>query len=304
KLNVWNLISYEENVNDPRYIMKTNINVQMADLLKWKNHNNTDLISDTLPKNTFEGNWTVKYFDFSNQEISASNENNKWKILTLKGNNTSFISPTDYKLKVTWQKTIIVKWWNLYINADIYNEDDKNSLLVIVVKRDPNHYENWWNIYINPDVTNIDAVLIADWSILNFNWTSVVSSENSLRRQLLIFWHLSSSNTTWTGVASYWSDAYIKYWKNRIDSKYDIKNFRFFSLIPNFSWECVGKTTAPSNSGWTWILKYAFAWKKQCWTTDSVAWWLRGTNDTNPLILQPNPNIQLLNPFILQTSNR
>ncbi|EKE26600.1 MAG: hypothetical protein ACD_4C00233G0001, partial [uncultured bacterium (gcode 4)] len=162
KLNVWKLVSYEENVNDPRYIMKTNINVQMADLLKWKSHNN-DINSSSqgnvIRQDTLDSN-KILYYNYIDEAVSiASSEDNKWKILTLQTNSPVFSDdPDNYKLKITWQRTIIVKWWNVYINADIYNKTDNPndpdaSLLVIIAKRDPNNLKNWWNIYINPNVT-------------------------------------------------------------------------------------------------------------------------------------------------------
>ena len=61
----------------------------------------------------------------------------------------------------------------------------------IYVNDDEGGSKNWWNIYIDPDVTNIDAILIADWSIISYDWSNVLNvNEDSfdwLRKQLFPF---------------------------------------------------------------------------------------------------------------------
>ncbi|EKE29208.1 MAG: hypothetical protein ACD_2C00208G0009 [uncultured bacterium (gcode 4)] len=292
---------------DQKYIIRTNINKQLGLLLNWMQG---EKVKTKLTKSEFEDtSWGMKYFNYEWQkELIPSNEDNMWKILKLE-NSYSFSAPSNYKLKVVGQKTIIVKWGNIYINADIYNSNDSDSLLVLVAKRwDWAEYENGWNIYIDPSVTNIDAVLIADWSVLDYNGTSTIdssanaASKNSLRRQLMIFWQVSSSNTTWSDTAPYWSDAYIKYGKSYSDNRYDISKLRTFEVIPVPSGLTCWDNNAPRRNDSMEGLEYAWAGKKLCKVWDSPENWLRVSNLENPVIVMYNSNIQILKPYIMQIS--
>ncbi|EKE27366.1 MAG: hypothetical protein ACD_3C00219G0002 [uncultured bacterium (gcode 4)] len=293
---------------DQKYIVKTNINKQLETILRWSPPETT---ITKLSKSAFEDAWwSLKYFNYEGQkELMASNEDNIWKILKLENSYSFSSDPSNYKLKVVGQKTIIVKWGNIYINADIYNDNDSDSLLILVAKRwVGKEYKNGWNIYIDPNVTNIDAVLIADWSVLNYNWTAVISSsasdgwisKNYLRRQLMIYWQISSGNTTWSDNVPYWSDAYNKYGKIYKDYSYDISKLRTFEVIPVPSWLTCWDNNAPrKNDSMEW-LKYAWSGKKLCKAWDSAESWLRTSVLENPVIVMYNPNIQILKPYIMQ----
>jgi hypothetical protein len=298
-------INIEWKITNLDSIIKKNVSI----LTKNRNPDWIWEVSD-LSLSSINFNSIIKDFYYYNykwkKEIWASHLNNFWKILQL----WNWGSPNNFsKIQINWKNTLVVDGWNLYINADIYNKD-KNSILVIVVKRDKTHKKNWWNIYINPNVTNIDAVLIADWSIFNYNWSQTNLQNNDLRRQLLIYWAVSTKNTIWWwNKAPYWSDDYIeKNMTSTIDWEYDFKNLRNFqaissnqlnSIIPNNCFDANGKITALWNSS-NIALKYAFAWKKECYLDETTKSWLRGTDKLSPLVIIYNPLIQINPPSILK----
>lgn len=261
------------------------------------------------------------YFNYEwESELIASNENNKWKILTISKYSWNSNDFTDYQVWVLWYKTVIVKWANVYIDADIYNVD-KNSLLVLIVKRDPTspNNQNWGNVYINPNVTNIDAVIIADWSIINFDWSSVITSEDSLRNQLYIYGSTYTKNSIWANFSPYWSDGYIKNWDTSTgwEEKYDLTQLRYFNLIASSSslLDCsnINNLLIPRASSSDMSPKlYAWAWKRKCFNEpektvlwpdinqDVVQTNLRWNKEFNPLIIEYNPIIQKNPPYILK----
>lgn len=250
----------------------------------------------------------IHYYNFEWQEESnASNLWNKWKILEI--SNWWWIWLNYNRNVITNHKLLYVKWWNIYINSDIYNASDV-SQLVIVATRDSNNMKNWWNIYIDPRVTNIDAILISDWSILSYNWNKVLSTINpgdinSLRNQLLIYWATSTKNTLWKDESIYWTDDYIKdWWISKNTWLYNLWNLRSFQVIPSEQiedWVCnnIWNITARGDS-WTWSLQYAFAWKKKCYITDSINNWLRSTDKTAWVVIEYNPILQTNPHFILK----
>jgi len=228
---------------------------------------------------------------------------NKWKILTIWDSSNS-------KIWVSWKNTVLAMNANIHITDNIYNTNDNNSLLVLVAKRDKDTW-NWWNIYIDPSVTNIDAVLIADWSVI-----SMQSSEiqyiwdawliNNLRKQLLIFGSIISSNNVWSNELVYWTDLYedLSIVNNEIiDNIYDLWNLRTFNL--NY-WElwtnCVDENElAPIDWSWSFITN-AWAWAKYCYIDDAKDSDLRESDKKNPVIVEYNSRIQLLNPVILSNN--
>ncbi len=248
----------------------------------------------------------IHYYDYEWQEdFSASNKDNKWKILTLWlwGSGLTYNN-----IVVRWQKLLYIKWWNLYIDADIRNASDL-SQLVIVVKRDSTNKYNWGNVYIDPGVTNIDATIIADWSIIWFDWSDVVNSQdNNIRNQLLIYGSISTKNTFWEDIATYGTDDYISNSWNEVNwvTTYNLANLRWFQVMLNddvLSWNCAydgtSKIVARADS-WTWVLEYAFAGKKDCFFNWFINNDLRGTDKLTPLVIEYNPNIQTNPHFILE----
>ena len=260
-----------------------------------------------LIENDFVANlWKEElyYYDYTWEtetlSFSWSDYINKWKILTI------WLS-TDDKISVSGINTVIVKWWNIYIEDNLYNENDDDSLLVLVAKRDIVTW-NGWNIYISPAVTNIDAVLVADWSLLSMALGEIKNVQNDLnvlRRQLLIYWSVFSSNSVWTDVIPYWSDYYENSWylNNEMPiSIYDLWNLRTFNLnYWDFGKLCNDELKlAPID--WYWdFLQNAWAGDKVCYNDDIKDVNLRWSDRINPLIVKYNSNINLLEPLLLRT---
>jgi len=310
--NIWNIVNTNNNNTQKSVFVDVWVNKGRLDLLVNKN---ISLLTKTLPldiinpiKNLSLSNKNIYYYNFEWKHWSISNENNKWRILQIWDSTYSDSNRANYQVWATGNKTVIVKWWNIYINADIY---DTTGVLVLVAKRDSTNRANGWNIYINPNVTNIDAVMIADWSIINYNWTSVVINSWSLMKQLYIYGSLYTKNTIWWTTNPYWSDWYISHWKGSTiwAVKYDLTKLRHFSLVlsPN-TWNCnsnfnylVPRRDLVS----TWAIMYAWAWKRKCfnsqlgWLKNSVVSNLRWTNKFNSVIIKYNPAIKTNPPKIL-----
>ncbi len=269
------------------------------------------------PNNLFTSIWnneSLALFDYEKQ-TESNWWTNSWIILKIQTNNVWTASGGTYNsISITWKNTLIVKWWNVYINADIYNTNDKTSLLTIIVKRDSTNKLNWWNIYIDPRVTNIDAVLIAEWSILNYDWIwkKVLNRDNAsenLSRQLLIYWTVATKNNVWDNNIApiYWSDLYNTN-KTTTDTNYTYNLSRLRLFRVNYM-DLIEKPTDCSND-WLWalkwntdnleLLKYAFAWKRKCWTESVPTGQLRTTNKISPVVLEYNPILLIDPPMILQ----
>lgn len=275
------------------------IKKNMYNLTRWL----TWEINTSTPISSLDTKYIL--YDYSwLQNTDASNQDNKWKILELK--NTF----DNKKIKVSGEKTLILKWWNLYINSDIYNEDN-NSILTIVVLRDENNKKNWWNIYIDPSVTNIDAVLISEWSILNYWWyggvNKVLNSDdhvNALRKQLMIYGSLITRNSIWDDSSIYWTDHYIKNnWSEANVKIYNLENLRTFQVVRANTIDSWHECYNPLNTGSditsiSW--KFDFAWKRECFYTDDAIYWLRPTVSTSPVVLEYNPMVQIKTPDILK----
>ncbi len=249
------------------------------------------------------------YYDYTWEEWSLSNGANKGQILTLWS-----LSLTWSKMSVIGENTLIVQWGNLFIRNDIHNTNDTSSVLTIIVKRDTKNKWNWWNVYIHPNVTNIDAIIVADGSILSYNGFSVLSSDIAtnvvdLRRQLLIYGAVNTKNTlSDTAAAPFWSD---EPWMGN-PAKYNLWNLRAFQpvrseQITTWSSWCTSPSTSQIVALWEStnnITQYAFAGKKQCFhngTSLSVwTWNLRTTPKLAWVVVEYNPILQTKPPRILQ----
>ncbi len=306
------------------YSKQENINLQVK--IEWKMANFNRIVDKNISKytqwlspitNSYILDWfwkKINYYNFEEQEeSSSSNIDNKWKILKIWKNWLSWSNASYYKVGITWQKLLYVKWWNIYIDADIYNTSTSWQL-VIIVERDSTNRKNWWNVYINPKVTNIDATIIADWSILSYNWSNVLNTDtnaNWLRKQLLIYGSISTKNTFWEDIATYWTDSYISNWWEEVSWTwiYNLAKLRSFqtSLNDDIEWDCEwsDEIIAKWNTS-SWALKYAFAWKKECYITDDtqtgLRWTLRWTEKLTPLVIEYNPILQTNPHFILQNN--
>ncbi len=281
---VWNLTQFMTNI-------KKNINSQTR-WMTWDTINTIRSSLQSLMLYNFE--WI--------ENSSASNVNNKWKILRL-NNSWNW-------LRVNWENTLIIKWWNLYIQDDIYSVNN-TDILTIIVLRDETNNINWWNIYIDPYVTNIDAIIISEWSVMSYNGTQVIDSTthtNNLKRQLFIYGNLITRNTIWQNKAIFNTDDYISTWTEITTTKYNLENLRSFQLVKTeqiTSWICTNadKITAMWLNETTSITE-AFAWKKNCYFDDitkSVTWWnLRSTHRVASTVIEYNPNIQVNSPKIIR----
>jgi len=326
--NIWNTVNTANGNSQQSIFVDVWVSKWWLDLLVNKNISLLTKGITPVTTNTYKidtnvlNNKNLHYYNFEWSSGSVSNENNKWKILTIWIN--TYINPTNtnpptsnYQVWATGNKTVIVKWWNIYINADIY---DTTGVLVLVAKRDSTNNNNWWNIYINPDVTNIDAVMIADGSIMNYNpnitnidWSHVVTSTWDLMKQLLIYGSIYTKNTIWWTTNPYWSDWYIKYWRNSTiwAIKYDLTKLRHFSLITSpITWGVA--CSSPSNylvprqnTTSTGTLEYAWAWKRKCFNEplrtkqDALVNNLRWSNKFNSVIVKYNPAVKTNPPKIL-----
>lgn len=275
-------------------IMMRNINKNIITYTKWK----TWLDSTSL--SSFSKEFMI--YDYSWQESSASNEQNEWKILTING-------WTDNKLWVSWEKNLIVKWWNLYIKSDIYNED-KDSILTIVVLRDDTKSKNGWNVYIDPSVTNIDAVIISEGSILSYDWTKVLTVDSDfdeLKKQLLIYGSIATRNTIWENKTVFGTDHYEIKNQEETNSLYNLENIRVFRIWKASSLDSDDDTCYSSDESIiaafdtsTWSIKNAFAWKKECYFNDKAEPNLRSTFRTASTVVEYNPYLQINPPKLLK----
>lgn len=294
--NIWNIVIWDWWVNSMSEL-NLNLDKNIFKLTRWlssESWNITNFSINNINKKLY-------YYNYSWQEAADINWN-KWKIVTF--NN----STNDY-IKINWNNTVIVEWGNIYIKDDLINVDDNTSLLTIIVKRDKKNNKNWWNIYIDPSVTNIDAILIADWSILNYwGWLNILDSTNdALRKQLLIYWSISTKNTIWINKLPYWSDDYIINESKTFSwtwNIYDLTNLRSFRPIlsdqiitSDYCYTSDINVTAV-HPDWNKSLTWSLAWKKKCFITDSTKNYRRSTDKLTPVVIIYNPIIQKIPPEV------
>jgi hypothetical protein len=150
----------------------------------------------------------------------------------------------------TWIETIIVDWWDVIIWSDITKILWKVKTIIALKKSD------WtkWNIWIKHNIQFIWATLIADRSVLSWDWTTYYTDTNSATNQLFIKWSVISYNTIW------WSSKnhvicpyYITTICDLVNSRrYDFNHFR--SYINWISWNAVNWSTYWVNMSITWYV--------------------------------------------------
>ncbi len=96
-------------------------------------------------------------------------------------------------------KTLLVKWWDIYITKNLIAQNGVNDILWIIVLQD--EAGNWWNVYIDPSVTAVEAIIYADKSVLNYDSTQVITDGNLLENQIYFYGTLFSENTLWWYVS-------------------------------------------------------------------------------------------------------
>lgn len=310
KWDLDNILAQTDNINELDYwvsskaVVKQNINRRVFDILKtYKNQLITNIYS--INNINFFNNTTTldeyHLYDYAWQNESLTfgwwSYKNDWKTLNI-------WNDWNGKIAITWKNTLIVNSWNVYINTNLYNYDTE-SVLVIVARK----WINWegWNVYINNDVTNIDAIIMAEGSILSRKGTKILQipdDKDDLRKQLLIYWSVFSANSIWTDIVPYWADYYGDYPSNIMSwNIYDLANLRVFNLNYWTVW-----SACPNDLDlvpidwitWTWVLEYAWAWRKQCYNSDSIDAWLRGSDRRNPIIIDYNPKVTSIDMYILK----
>lgn len=309
--NRWDWIFNRLDVDmSKKTIVKTNINKNIAKLFYTFSNKISNLkeISD-FNVSDINAYWENFYlYDYSNYSnfirFNWNNYINDWEILEIKSNIWD-------KIEIDWKKTIIVKSWNIYINSDLYNKNDSNSILTIISKKDKKTWK-WWNIYIDADVTNIDAILIADWSTLSidvdFDWNlkilSAKNNTNNLRKQLLIYGSVLSSNNIWTDSIPFWADYHEDTsYAPEDDNIYDFWNLRTFNVNYwswdlDWDWYDDDLKIVPIDWNW-WYLKNAWAAKCEWFNWENCDTDLRKSTKSNPLIIEYNSNIQSISPYII-----
>ena len=95
---------------------------------------------------------------------------------------------------ISGKRTIILKWLNLYITADMYYANNTSILGIILLKDDNG---NGWNLYINPSITNMVWSYIIDGSAISYDGVNEISVWDiaTLKNQLYIYGSIVSENT-------------------------------------------------------------------------------------------------------------
>lgn len=131
---------------------------------------------------------------------TISNTNGYYYYTTNNGtNNTTLTLPAAPTGRGT--KTVVAEGANIHITGNInyLDEGDSTKILILIAKKNPTTGTGG-NIYVDPSVTNIDAILIADGSLLNgspsnaLDWLNA-SEKNLINNRLTINGRLYSMNT-------------------------------------------------------------------------------------------------------------
>ncbi|MDQ7023851.1 MAG: hypothetical protein Q9M97_10310 [Candidatus Gracilibacteria bacterium] len=295
-------------------LAKQNINKKVFQLFKTYK-NNSDISTETaeFQLNSFSKTKNKNYYlyDYKGETLSSK--------LDFNGGTDNYINEGKYlkigsgdgtgKIEIKGKHTVIVDNGNIYINSNLYNENDNTSLLVLVAKK--GNDGNGGNIYIDPDVTNIDAVLIAEGSLISMDELSgngkiwdVKNDPNNLRNQLLIYGSVFSSNNVGTSTIPYGADYYEKLPDNKMEDSstniniHDLGNLRTFNL--NYGSGSLNENKlVPIHTSTTFKQN---AWAGQCkwYNGEDCDSDLRKSDKHNPLIIEYNSKIQFINPYILQ----
>lgn len=131
-------------------------------------------------------------------------------------------------VNISWdlqEETLIVKWWNVFINNNLNTSGKK--LWIIVLSENG----KGWNIFVTNNVSNINAFIYAEWSIRSAkdeNWTQTYEDKDLLNK-LDIKWSLFTKNTIWWAINS-WEGFLLPWWVKTTDfkeaQKYDLNFMR------------------------------------------------------------------------------
>lgn len=262
-----------------------------------------NIINDLISSTTIWHQWWLLVWDKKN-------------ILLYKWNNIVSLHNWDYDwtpIWISWKKTIVIYWWNLYINKDMYYSDSNSNLWIIVMK---DSAWNWWNIYISPKVTNLVGTIYASKSLLSASIGSPNSYSNEssmtyydwnadaddLKNQLYIYWSLFSSNTLgWSKSSPKKCPYYVSTRSCDADTsiKYDLNFLRRYYLVDNWTYKC------PAN--WWHVIWWALTctnWAMSSFTSNLKQLFTNTSSSdaAYPLIIKYNSNLQT-NPPPLFSNN-
>lgn len=179
--------------------------------------------------------WTNQIIDLSGDIWNDSNWGTKLGNILYFWNQDWNIVEINSSNKFVWKKTIVVIWWDLYIESNIINENADDILWIIVLK-DENW--KWWKLYIDNDVWRLDAAIYVDKSVIWYDWVKEIGWDYwvaALQKQLYINWSIFSENTIWGSIKQ--PDPVCPYWVKSISwfnctvneaKKYDLNYLRYW----------------------------------------------------------------------------
>jgi hypothetical protein len=184
---------------------------------------------------------------------------------------------------LSWNKTLVVEWWNVYIT---WNIRGTGMLWIIALQKNG----QWGNIYINPSVTDIHAVLYADRALLSYNGTSELDGStpaSQLANQIYIYGSLFSENTIgWSSSASPICPFYVSQASCDVNTakKYDLNYLRKYILVQ------------PTDAGWLPVgpkqPQYGAAESYMGDSSNTNTPTTKPANQKYPFIIEYNPLIQ------------
>ncbi len=182
---------------------------------------------------------------------------------------------------LTWNKTLLVEWGNVYIT---WNIRGSGILGIISLQKDG----QWGNIYISPNVTDIHAIIYADRSIISYDGTHELdgnTASQELANQLYIYGSIFSENT----IGGAW-DSSCPYYVKDVDcdtvsaKKYDLNFLRRYILVQavDENGTSIGDPIPQFNA------LESFMWDDDRTNTESQKPWYR----VYPVIIEYNPKVQ------------
>lgn len=290
--------------------------VKAATNLVTSNTNYLLNLSTTTPSFVLQNGEKIYYYDFTNKSCTNTyNSSNQWCLVTL-----NWWS----KVGVTDKINIIIKWWNLLLNSDMYYANT-NAMIWYFVLRDERNTKNGWNVYITQEPTNLVWILYAEWSIMSVDSTTpskVYINNNTnpdeLNKQLLwngslfsantVGWSLNYKNTTDKKLACpYGTDIYIeKTGDMNTWCSFDEANKYDFAALRRFA----SKTWPYTDGTCTWVWNYysvdgngdkvlnGFAGKKTCYSDTWDSDLMKVNNATSSFIVKYDSRI-LNNPLVI-----
>lgn len=227
----------------------------------------------------------------------------KWDIIYFWGLfDSNKLVKIDSELEISWSKTVIIEWWNLYINNNMYYKNKKTDSVWFIVLKDSNW--NGGNVYIDPKVTNVVWAFYAEGSVISYDWIKNEELDwkaeySILKNQLHIFGTLMTQNTIWGSRESTPRCPYNVSPSNcnslEKAQKYDLQYLRRYFIDKN------------GNPAWE---PYVIGWGKYNKSSNTITWYktkfvkyfdnphdaAQKSELAYPIIIEYNPNIQITPP--------